>query len=336
MWKGNTKVIPFIFITIIAILTLSMLPFFSAGEDAKIKIAVSISDFAPIAREIGGDFVEVRYILPPAMDPHSFSLTKEKIDEIKNADLIILANSNLLSYESKIKEIYGDKECLDFPDYEKEGASLATFDGFEKNPHGYWLGCDNAIAIAKTIAKKLSEMTGNNEYFMEKFNGFREKMEKARNCVINESIVAGIYGKKVVAAVPGVCYIASNYGIDANEILLSEGSASISIEERKKIEGELQSEDYIGIVIPKFMKYSKAGEIAEDIARETESRVIYVKFAMGGNESYESIFYYNFMQFLNPVEIEEKKYNGEIIILCVALTIFALFEGGIIYVLWRR
>ncbi len=328
MWKGNTKVI--------VAIVIFMLPFFSLGGDAKIKIAVSMPDFAPIAREIGGDYVEVDYILPPGMDPHSFSLTKEKMDEIREANLIIFANSNFLSYEKKIKEVYGSKEYLDFPDYEKEGATLLSFDGFEENPHGYWLYYDNSMAIAKAMAIKLSEMTGNEAYFMERFNEFKEKMESARNCTIKESIIAGVYGKKVVAAVPGVCYIASNYGIDADEILLSEGSASVSIEERNRIEKALRSKEYIGIVVPKFMKYAKAGEIAEDIARETKSRVIYVKFAMGGNESYESMFYYNFMQFISPVEIKEKKYNGELIILCLALVMFAAFEGGIIYVLWRR
>ena len=327
VWKKNS---------IIAILFLLLaVNFYSAqASQTKIKVMVSIPDFAPIAREIGGDFVSVDYILPPGMDPHSFSLTKEKIDEIKDADLVILANSALLSYENKIKEIY-DKSYLDFPDYEKYGANLSSFDGFKDNPHGYWLGYKNAVAIALAISKKLGEMTGDKAYFQERFNEFKEKLEKARNCVINESMVAGIHGKKVVAAVPGVCYIASNYGIIADEILLTEGSASIGIEKRESITQKLKSNEYIGILVPEFMKYAKAGEIARDIASETKSRVIYVKFAME-SESYEDIFYYNFMQFLKPVEIKENKYNGELIILCIALAIFAIFEGGIIYALWRR
>ncbi len=328
LWKKNSVIV-------ILFLMLVASPLHSVhASQAKIKVMVSIPDFASIAREIGGDFVSVDYILPPAMDPHSFSLTKEKIDEIKDADLVILANSAFLSYESKIKKIY-DKSYLDFPDYEKYGANFSSFDGFRNNPHGYWLGYKNAVAIALAISKKLGEMTGDKTYFQERFNKFRERLEKVRNCTINESMAAGIYGKKVVAAVPGVCYIASNYGLRADEILLAEGSASIGIEKRESIAQKLKSGEYIGIVVPEFMKYAKAGEIARDIASEARSRVIYVKFAMD-SKSYEGMFYYNFVQFLKPVEIKENKYNGELIILCVALAIFAIFEGGIIYALWRR
>jgi len=299
-------------------------------QDSKIKVMVSISDMEAIAKEIGGDFVEVNYILPPATDPHSFSLTREKIEEIKSSDLIILANSNLLSYEKKIKEIY-HKAYLDFPDYEKNGATLLSFNGYDNNPHGYWLYYKNAIAIAKTIADKLANMTGNEEYFHENFEKFKRKMEEARNCILNES---NLNGKKVVASVPGVCYIAANYGIDVADILMTEGSASISMEKMRKIKEELKNESCIGIVVPSFMKYAKAGKISLNIAEDTGSRIIYVKFISGSN--YEKTFYENFLQFLAPAKIEEKKYNGELILLCLALTIFAIFEGGIIYALWRR
>ena len=319
VWKRYTL--------ILVIMVALAIPGIAANE--KIKVMVSIADMAGIAKEIGGDYVDVKYILPPATDPHSFSLTREKIEEIKGADLIVLANSNLLSYEKKIKELYA-KQYLDFPDYEKNGAVLLSFNGYENNPHGYWLYYKNAIAIAKTIADKLSNMTGNYEYFHKNFERFKEKIEAARNC-INES---NLNGKEVVASVPGVCYIAANYGIKVKYILMMESEASTSIQKMNKIKNELKNESCIGIVVPSFMKYAKAGEMALNLARDTGSRVIYVNFI--SESSYEKTFYDNFIQFLTPSKIEEKKYNGELILLCIALTIFAIFEGGIIYALWRR
>jgi len=321
MWKGYTL-----------ILIIFLLIFPGVKAEDKVKVAVSISDFASILKEIGGNEVEIHYILPPYTDPHSFSLTREKIEEIKRADLVILANSELLSYEKKIKELYASN-YVDFPDYEKNGAKLLSFGDYNKNPHGYWLYAENAIAIAKTIAIKLQEITGKDIY-MERFVEFKRRVMNEVNCTVNESIVSGIYGKKVIAAVPGVCYIPANYGIWVDEVIASEGSATIGAREVEKIERKLKEGEYDGIIIPDFMKNSKVGEIASIIAHDTGSRIIYVKFV--SNESYESVFLHNFIQFIQPVEIQESKYSNELIIMCIALSIFAIFEGGIIYVMRRR
>ena len=332
LWKNYTKMkIIAIFLIFIIIPSINV-----HSEENKINILVSISDFLPIVKEIGRNFVKVDFILPPATDPHSFSLTKEAIDKIKKADLIILANSNLLSYEKRIKENY-KKEYLDFNDYEMNNATLDDFDGFKKNPHGYWLKVENAIAIAKTIALKLEEIyPAHASYFELSFKIFKENIQNAKNYAINEIKKDGLFNKKVVASVPGVCYIAENFGIKADTILLSEASSYVSPEKLKEIEDGLRKGEYIGIVVPEFMKYSKPGEISRNIAEDTGSKVIYVKFSMDG-ESYSNIFYYNLIQFVSSnSNTYEKNYNKDLIILCISLLIFVIFEGGIIYELWKR
>jgi len=326
-------------IAIISLLFLfiSFMP--SQSQESKINVVVSISDFSSIVKEIGGNFVSVSSVLPAGSDPHSFSLTKETIDKIQNADLVILANSNLLSYEKKIKEDY-NKEYLDFDDYVSNGASLDNFDGFNNNPHGYWLKIENAIAIAKTVALKLEEIYPSNaDYFESSFISFKERAEKARQIALNEMKNKGLYGKKIVASVPGVCYIAENFGMESDAILLSEGTAYISGKELSELENKMKKGEYAGIIVPEFMKDAKPGEIARNIARDTDSKVIYVKFIMEENISYINAFYYNLLQFssLSANEVKEKKaYNGDLVILSISLTILAAFEGAIIYELYRR
>ncbi|OYT60264.1 hypothetical protein B6U81_04970 [Thermoplasmatales archaeon ex4484_30] len=305
------------------------IPTVSANE----RIVVSISDFIPIVKEIGGDFVEVDYILPPGSDPHSFYLTKDTVDKINDADVIILANSNLLSYEKKIKENY-DKEYLDFEDYRKNGVMLKDFDGFHNNSHGYWLGIDNAIAIAKTVAIKLAEMEPEHaEYFFSSFNKFEKEMAEAKEFAVNMAKEYDLYGKKVVAVVPGVCYIISNLGMDADAILMAEGAAyTANFEE---IKDKLENGECIAIVVPEFMKKAKAGEVARQLAEDTNSKVVYVKFSMAGrNESYAGMLYYNVLQFLSiaKTKVENREgYNAELIMLCISLALLSLIEGIIIY-----
>ncbi len=294
------------------------------------NIVVSIPDFESILKEIAPD-ENITVILPKGTDPHSFSITKEVIDEIKGADLIILANSNLFSFEKNIKENWKEKEYLDIEDY---NISLLDFDDFKKNPHGYWLYINNTIAIAFAIAKKLSQIEPEKEeYYIKNYEMLEKRLKEFEKLVIEISKDRGIYGKKVVAAVPGVCYIVKNVGMDADKILFSEGTSLLNIKEMEAIKEKLKSGEYIGIVAPEFLKYSKVGEVIQQIAEDTNSSLIFVKFAEGGDLI--NIFYYNLYQF----SVEEKNRNEEgslVYVLLLLLVILVIVEGCIIYKLYRR
>jgi len=294
----------------------------------KINVVVSMPDFECIVEEIGG--INASVILPAGADPHSFSITKDVIDEIKKADLIILANSALLSYEKDIKENY-NKDYLDFEDYEK--IELFDFDGFKQNPHGYWLYANNSVAIAKAIAYKLAEVEPDKaDYYITSFNNFEKRVLEAKKNAIEIAKENGIYGKKVVAAVPGVCYIAKNVGMDADKILFAESVALLNAKEIEEIKEKLEKGEYVGIIVPEFLKEAKVGEIARQIAYDSNSSVIYVKFATGG-DSYINLFYYNVMQMisLGSKKAVKEENNLPLIYLSISLALLAAFEGFLLY-----
>ncbi len=313
------------------LLLISLILFMPAA--AGIDVVVSIADFGAIAREIGGDEVNISVILPPGTDPHSFSVTKEVIEEIEEADLIILANSNLLSYERNIKESY-DKEYLDFDDY--EGVEVFDFDAIEKNPHGYWMYANNSISIARAIAEKLSEIEPEKaEYFNESLKNFEKRVREAMEVANEIAEQRNLKGKKFVAAVPGVCYIGKNVGMDTDKILFAEGTSLLNVEEMREIKERLESGEYVGIVVPDFLKEAKAGEIARQLATDTNSSVIYVKFAEGAS-SYTSLFYYNAMQMLSVGgEKAIEKNNLLAIYLSIILALLAAIEAILLYKCWR-
>lgn len=294
------------------------------------NVVVSIPDFAPIVREIAGNYANISIILPAGSDPHSFSITQDTINKIKNADIIILANSDLLSYEKNIKENY-DKNYLDFDDYKKYGAVLLDFGDFENNPHGYWMYVDNAIAIARAITHSFNKIE-KNEYFNKSFNEFEKKLREVKNISIEIAKENGIYGKKAVACVPGVCYIAKNVGVETDEILFYEGVSPSNIQRLIDLKEKMRGGAYIGIIIPEFMKYSKNGEIAKQLAEDANSSIIYVKFATGGG-SFLSIFYYNTINMLSYKngDSNRREYDFSLIILTILVSIIALIEGLIIY-----
>ncbi len=308
---------------------------FTLYSASALNVVCTNPDFLPIVKEIGGDNINVTSILPPGSDPHSFSLSKSDVDRLKNADLIILTNSELFSFEKKIKDEYSGK-VLDFKDYAAEGAKLDSFPGFSHNPHGYWLKIENAISIARAIEKRLSELSPDNrENFSNNLALFTAKMLELKK--ISAKIIKK-QNTSCVAVIPGVTYIIENFGLEVGAVLLGEGLGFASGKEYAEIQEKLRTSEYACIVVPESMKKSKAGEIAEQLSRDSGKPVIYVKFVVGSEEmDFSEIQIYNLMAFaesLDKLESENKGFGFDQWLLLMLILMIAI-EAVVIFVLWR-
>uniref|UniRef100_A0A7C3YG62 Zinc ABC transporter substrate-binding protein n=1 Tax=Geoglobus ahangari TaxID=113653 RepID=A0A7C3YG62_9EURY len=254
MWKVNTLIL----------LILIIFP-------AKALIVVTIPDFKPIVQDIVGDKDEVISLMTSG-DPHSFSLSGKDIETLRNAKLIVLANSDLIEFERKIAENFDN--TLDFKDY---GVELRDFPGYPQNPHGYWMDPKNAISIAKAVKEKLSEIyPQHSDYFDKNYANFVERVMNAE-----KEAKKLVKGGKFVAMVPEVCYIASSLNIEITHILLSEGAGFLSGKELEEVKEKLKKGEIEGILAPEFMKGTKGEETAEMLAKETGCKIAWVKFASG-------------------------------------------------------
>ncbi len=290
------------------------------------SIVVTISDFKPIVKAITGDKLEVVSLLPAGSDPHHFSLSGKDIELLKNADLIVLTNSELFGFERKIKEKF--KNVLDFEDY---GVELEDFPGYPKNPHGYWLKPENCIAIAKAVKERLSLLYPEyRDYFEENFVEFIKRVKEAE--AEANRIAKDVRGKNFVAAVPGVCYIASSLGVNVSAVLFSESYGFLSGKELEKIRGKLKSGEYVGIIIPEFMKGSKVGEVVEQLSRDTGCRVAYVRFSMG-DVSYETALISNAARIAYS---QTKRSSGNDEYLYVLSAICLLEAGALLFIGVRK
>lgn len=327
-------------ILMIAVIIIPSLSSGGGGGMGAVNVVVSVSDFIPIVKAVGGSFVEVASILPPGSDPHSFYITQDTVKQIESADLLVLADSHLLSYEANIKENYPEKKYLDFDDY---NATLDSFPGYEANPHGYWLKFDNALAIAEKIRDELSEMRpSESEYFNSSFARFELDVTGAIDDIRHISEERGIYGTKVVAAVPGVCYAVQNSGMEVGAVLMAEGSGFASGKEIGDIEDRLKNGEYGGIVVPEFMEEAKAGEIANQIASDTGAKVAYVKFSMAdSDDSYVNDCYHNEMKLLALAEGGSgggsgQGGNGYLVPVIISLVLLVILQFFLIIGLYRR
>ncbi|MEI4463276.1 zinc ABC transporter substrate-binding protein [Exiguobacterium indicum] len=76
----------------------------STSENKQTEVYASTFATAAIAREIGGDQVNVKMIVPPGADPHSYEPTSKQLTEIAKGDLFLLTGTTLEPYSKKIQE----------------------------------------------------------------------------------------------------------------------------------------------------------------------------------------------------------------------------------------
>jgi manganese/zinc/iron transport system substrate-binding protein len=84
--------------------------FFPAGSPAqaaseKLKIVATTGMIGDAARQIGGDLVEVKSLMGPGVDPHSYRQTRTDIAAMIRADLVIWHG---LYLEAQMEEFMGD------------------------------------------------------------------------------------------------------------------------------------------------------------------------------------------------------------------------------------
>ncbi|HOT36125.1 MAG TPA: zinc ABC transporter substrate-binding protein [Candidatus Latescibacteria bacterium] len=258
--------------------------FCGAGQASPpIRVAVTLTDFLPIVEAIGGSQVEAFSIMPPGSDPHSVSLNTEIIQRVREAQIAVYAHSASLAFEHDLKNSLAGKPSVDWPQYEQQGARLLDFPGMPSNPHGFWLDYDNAVAIARAVASELTKMSVDEKVVAANLKRFSDEVHAQREAALQAMRDCGSLGDTVVAVVPGVAYTVRNLGYAVGGILLpDEGSGQADAKSLMQINRLLGKGGARLLVCPVGLRNAKAGEIAEQLAKDTGTRVAYTRFLQTG------------------------------------------------------
>lgn len=170
--------------------------FFSAGDaSAKVQIVASLPDLGAIAREIGGDKVNVVTLAKGYQDPHFVDAKPIYITKLNRADLLIYngldlelgwlpllvtgaRNSNISTLDSP-----GNLDASIFvPNILEVPTSPIDRSGGDVHPRGnphYMLDPRNGFPVAKGIAAKLMELDSENaSYYEENYKKFADHLDQ--------------------------------------------------------------------------------------------------------------------------------------------------------------
>ncbi|MEG9194639.1 MAG: zinc ABC transporter substrate-binding protein [Candidatus Methanoglobus sp.] len=282
---------------------------------ADAKILVSMPELKGIAERISGE--EVESLIGSQIDPHYASIGYQDLKKIEDAEIVLLANSQLIEFESKVKQFCGRK-CLDFEDY---NATLQDFPGIGENPHAYWLLPRNALNIALALKNRLVEMHPEKAGEFEKnYQDFKKAIEFAEKDA--EKIASKVRDYSFVAMDPHAAYAVSALGLNVS--LAFPEDVTPSAEELARL-GQLRN---CVLVLAEYQEGTKLEEIANQISEEYKCGMAKVRVISDLN--FETLLIANAVSLSNP-SFAEFENNLPLYL----LSFIAVAEALGMVVLWR-
>jgi zinc/manganese transport system substrate-binding protein len=218
--KGNWIVCAFCFAFGLAVAS-------PAAAQSKLSVVTTTEDLASIAREVGGDKVEVDSIARGYQDPHFVEAKPSFILKLQKADALVTVGRELeigwlpplITQSRNAKVQPGAAGYLDASlkarilDIPQGQVSRADGDVHPSgNPH-YWLDPENGKIVAQAIAEKFSALKpADRAYFEQRLKDFVTRLTAAQQRWA--ALLAPYKGVKVVTYHRSFSNFADRFGLD--------------------------------------------------------------------------------------------------------------------------
>lgn len=319
---------------------------FAQAYNSKLNVVTSISVIGEIVKDIGNGRVNVYSILPESVDPHNYALTVEDIQKALEADLLVFASVENFSLEENILRNVPGKPYLDLVDYTRYNVTLLDIPEFRRNFHGYWMKPENALAIAKAVRDKLVELDPDGRSVYDyNLQIFEEKINNLTSFLEDVSEKYNLKDLEVAIAVPGAAYVVDAFKMRIVSVLLKGPGRFMNASELAKLEAAIKAGNISMLICPEIMKDAKAGEISEQVSRDTGIPVVYIRVFGIKDMSYFELMMYNagvLKGTLNSIN-SMSKYGGFssnillwLYFVLMISVIIAIIEAFVIYKARRR
>lgn len=163
IWNG----IKYVLLLLSALLILTACGKPPAENSGKIKIAVTLFPYYDFVRQIAGDSVEIKLIIPAGMDSHSFEPTPADMKVLGDADIIIWNGGEMEHWMEQVLDTFDMSETtvLTMMDY-VDVVETETVEGMEEghkeahHHHGDEEEYDEHIWTSPVNAAKLADVIG--------------------------------------------------------------------------------------------------------------------------------------------------------------------------------
>src|SRR3954454_11644777 len=253
-----------------------------AAAQAKINVVATLPDFGALAREVGGDNVEVTVLAKPTEDPHFVDARPSFVVALRNADVLIdggaeleigwlppvlrnARNANLdVGKPGRVQASQGIK-LMGAPQQLTRAAGDVHALG---NPH---FAVDPIIAktVAQHIAQSFSALDAANAAT---YDGNYKKFEATINTKLQEwgTAMLPFKGQHVVAYHDSWPYFAHRFGVEIDVFLEPKPGIPPSPSHLAEVIQQMKAQKIKAVIVEPFHDR----KIADKVASETGAKVV--------------------------------------------------------------
>ncbi|MGV8085166.1 MAG: metal ABC transporter substrate-binding protein [Candidatus Bilamarchaeum sp.] len=131
-------------------------------SNGKLKVVASFYPMYDIAKNVGGESVDVSTIVPAGVEPHEYEPTSRQIESINQSDVVVILGSGMGGFENTMvqaREVVNASkglQLLTMVDDESESGLIVT------DPH-VWLSAKNMIRMSENVRDALIAKDPKNE-----------------------------------------------------------------------------------------------------------------------------------------------------------------------------
>lgn len=189
-------------------------------DDNKLKVYATIFPIYDFTRNIGGDKIDLNYIVPPSGEPHDFEISAKTMKNIQDSNLLIKNGLGVDSFADSISEESATLKIVDASEgitplkyHEEEGhdESEEEHSHGEYDPH-IWLNINNAIKECENIKNALVKADEENkDYYEENYNNYVEKLKALDKSY--EDTLGTLKGNTLLVSHEAYGYLCKQYGL---------------------------------------------------------------------------------------------------------------------------
>lgn len=243
----------------------------------QLRVVATTTQVGSVAREVGGEAIDLTVLLAPGVEAHDFALTPEQGAALEGADIILLSGAGLEDWmagtitavgaEDRVRDI---SEGIALRAPEAAGEDEEAVDAVD--PH-YWLSGPNAVAMVGNVRDALAGADpGGSEGYDDRAADLVERLESADAEV--RALIDEVPGKDrgIVTDHDALGYFIDEYGLRfVGSVFPSlDVSAAPSAQEIEELVALIGEEGVRAI----FTESSVDPRLAEAIAAETDARVV--------------------------------------------------------------
>jgi zinc/manganese transport system substrate-binding protein len=268
---------------------------------ARLRVAATIETLADLARQVGGDRVQVDALSRGTQDPHFVSAKPSLVLTLNKADVLVHVGLDLelgwlplLVQQSRNGKIQsgqpGNVDCStaievrDVPNVPAEQIRALGDVHPLGNPH-YWIPPDNALAVARLLAQRFTAVDGaGGAIYAARLRDFEQRLEKSQREWTKRAVA--LRGMKVVTYHKSWSYVERWLALDEVGTIEPKPGTPPTANHTAQLIALMKAQGVKIIMIESFYPTN----LATVIARETKARVVAVPAGVGASPAARDYF----------------------------------------------